>query len=464
VRRCLVLAVLLCCTALPVTAAHANSTQTTLFEAPVQLLNDSTRDATLAELQGLGVKAIREIVTWKDVAPSPDATQKPSFDATDPNAYNWGIFDRLVAAARARGMRMYFTLTGPVPVWATAGKTDHVTRPIASEFGAFATAAGRHFGNLISWWSIWNEPNHPLFLDPQYVNGKPYSGKLYRPLLIAAVNGLRSAGITAPILMGETAPTGSAHDVTPLTFLQQTLCLNSSYHKVGNCPKINISGYATHPYTTAAGPFHAPPAGDVMIGVLSRLTTALDKAARAGAIPAHLPLYLTEFGTQSFPDKIAGVSLPKQSDYRSIAEWIAYHNPRVKTFSQYLLVDSSPDFSVPANSINRYPGFESGLYLYPGTKKKPAYDSFRTPLVARQRGGTVSLWGLVRPAAGPGTVTVLYARAGSSKYRTLKRVHYGSSGYWTASARFVKGTRYRLRWRDAAGQSFTGPPTASYKF
>jgi hypothetical protein len=462
VRRRLSLAVLLCCAVLPVSAAHASSSQFMTFEAPVQLLDDSSRDATLDQLQGLGVRSLRTLVTWRDVAPSPDAAQKPSFDASNPAAYNWGVFDRLVSAARARGMRLYFTLTGPVPKWATEGKTDNVTRPIASEFGQFATAAGRHFGTSVSYWSIWNEPNHPQFLLPQKVHGRAVSGTIYRPLLTAAISGLRSAGITAPILMGETAPAGSTHDVAPLTFLRQALCLSSSYHRSSKCGKVNVNGYAHHPYTKPAGPFYVPPSrDDVMIGSLSRLSSALDKAARAGAIPSHLPIYLTEFGTQSFPDKIAGVSWAKQSDYRSLAEWIAYHNPRVRSFSQYLLVDSAPVPGAPA--FARYPGFESGLYTYQG-QQKPVYDSFRTPLVARQRGGSVALWGLVRPATGPGTVTVLYARAHSSKYRTLKRVHYKSSGYWTASARFSKGTRYRVRWRDATGQTFTGPPTAIYKF
>jgi hypothetical protein len=461
-RRLLSILIPLIAMLFPASAAHANSSQFTMFEAPNQLLSDSQRDATLNELQGLGVKAIRTLVTWKDVAPSPDSAQKPNFDATDPNAYNWGLFDRLVAAAKARGMRVYFTLTGPVPKWATEGKTDQVTRPIPAEFQQFAAAAGKHFGSLISWWSIWNEPNHPLFLDPQYVHGKPASGTIYRSLLEAGIAGLRSAGITAPVLMGETAPAGSPHDVAPLTFLRQALCVNSRYHKVGHCSKLKVDGYAQHPYTTAGGPFHVPPREDVMIGVLSRLTSALDKAGHAGAIPSHLPVYLTEFGVQSFPDRIAGVSLAKQSDYRSIAEYIAYHNPRVKSFSQYLLVDSAPDPSAP--SFARYPGFESGLYLFVGTKKKPAYDSFRLPLVARQRGHSVSLWGLVRPANGAGTITVLYARAHSSTYHTLKRVHYKSSGYWTASTRYSKGTRYRVRWRDATGQIFTGPPTPTYAF
>ena len=73
--------------------------------------------------------------------------------------------------------------------------------------------------------------------------------------------------------------------------------------------------------------------------MLSRLTTALDRAAKAGAITAHLPIYLTEFGIESTPDPVRGVSLQRQSEYRAISERIAYDNPRVVAFSQYLLRD-----------------------------------------------------------------------------------------------------------------------------
>ena len=129
--------------------------------------------------------------------------------------------------------------------------------------------------------------------------------------------------------------------------------------------------------------------------MLSRLTTALDRAAKAGAITAHLPLYLTEFGIESTPDPVRGVSLQRQSEYRAISERIAYDNPRVVAFSQYLLRDDSPKPGVPL--LARYPGFETGLFTYKG-KHKPAYDGFRLPLAVRQSGSKVSLWGLVRPA------------------------------------------------------------------
>ena len=144
--------------------------------------------------------------------------------------------------------------------------------------------------------------------------------------------------------MGETAPTGTGKDVAPLTFLRGALCLSTSYKKSGSCAKLRVDGYAHHAYTTRSGPqFKTPKPNDVMIGTLSRLVSALDKAAKAGVVSKSLPIYLTEFGIQSTPDPIYGVSLQRQAEYRSYSERIAYYNSRVKAFSQYLLTDDKKD-------------------------------------------------------------------------------------------------------------------------
>ena len=143
----------------------------------------------------------------------------------------------------------------------------------------------------------------------------------------------------------------------PLAFLRGMLCLDSKWRKSKSCGALEADGYAHHAYTTSAGPRFKPSSkDDVTIGVLPRLVIALDRAAKAGALPEHLPVHLTEFGIQTTPDKISGVSLERQAAYRAVAEHIAYVNPRVASFSQYLMSDDPP-----RASGYRYAGFESGL-------------------------------------------------------------------------------------------------------
>jgi hypothetical protein len=186
---------------------------------------------------------------------------------------------------------------------------------------------------------------------------------------------------------------------------------------------------------------------------------ACSRAARAKAIPRGLPIWLTEFGIESTPDPLRGVSLAKQSDYRSISERIGYENRRVVSFSQYLLRDDLPKPGVPL--LARYPGFETGLFTYKG-KHKPAYDGFRLPLGVKQSGSKVSLWGLVRPATGVTTASI-EVRSGSGSFHPLTTVTTNSRGYFTKSASFVAGRQWRLVWKAPDGTTFRGTPTRAYK-
>src|SRR5436305_433513 len=115
----------------------------------------------------------------------------------------------------------------------------------------------------------------------------------------------------------------------------------------------------------------------------------LDRAAGAGALPAHLPIYVTEFGIISKPNRYQGVSATKQAEWDAISERIAYLNPRVASFCQYLLRDD------PIR--HRSVGFQTGLEYVTG-KPKPLLKGFAVPLVVRRHGGRYTVWGLVRPS------------------------------------------------------------------
>ncbi|HSD79077.1 MAG TPA: hypothetical protein VLB47_00400 [Solirubrobacteraceae bacterium] len=444
-------------------AAFARPGQQVTFEAPRELVyTPALRDDAFATLGSLGVRSLRIVLYWKNVAPASRSRVKPAFDATDPASYAWGGYDAAIDGAAQRGWKVLLTISGPVPRWATNGAKDTLTYPRTREFQAFATAVARHYAGRVEAYSIWNEPNQPQFLLPQYdARHRPVSPRVYRGLLLAAIRGLRAGGAgEVPVLMGETSPQGTGKVVAPLTFLRGALCLNAAYRPTRRCARLPVAGYAHHAYTTKAGPFYVPPSpNSVTIGVLGRLVRALDRAARAGAIPRRLPIWLTEFGIQSVPDVSYGVSLATQNEYRAIAERIAWDSPRVAAFSQYLLRDDLPLRG--RRGAARYGGFESGLRTAAG-RDKPALAGFRLPLAARRRGARVALWGLVRPAGGP-TRVVLQAADRGRAFRRVADVATGATGAWRRTAAYRAGRRYRVVWTAPDGRRFTSPPVRAYR-
>jgi len=420
--------------------AAASRTQTLTFEAPRDLLDPASRPAAMAELDRLGVRALRVILRWNDVAPAREARTPPSVDLTDPASYDWGQYDALMAAARGRGWDVLLTPSSPVPRWATARRRDHLTRPSPAQYARFVTAAARRYGGQVETWSLWNEPNHPDFLLPQYSGrggrgGRMLSAGIYRRLALAGVRALREQGETQ-VLLGETAPRGTGRVVAPITFLRGVLAGRALDR---------VAGWSHHAYTTQTGPFFVPPGrNDVTIGALSRLTRALDRYGRRG-----MPVYLTEFGIQSTPDRFFGVSLTRQQEYRALSEYIAWRNPRVRAFSQYLLRDDPPIDGVPA--LQRYGGFETGLRFANG-RPKPALNAFRLPLAAHASGSGVTLWGLVRPARGATTATVLVQDGGRGPFRPLRTVRTDDRGGFTFRTTNRRGRRWLLRWEGTEGE------------
>ncbi|MGH2854780.1 MAG: hypothetical protein ACRDLF_11400 [Solirubrobacteraceae bacterium] len=469
---------LLACSALAGAAAGpapalASHNQTVFFEGGQVLLEPRAREHALAQLEHLGVHALRVELYWSHVAPGGGSKKRPKFEATNPAAYNWGPYDWLLAKAQALKWPVLLTVTSPVPRWASANGTSF-TRPDDKDFQEFMTAVGRHYGSEVALFAIWNEPNDAAFLLPQFnANGSPASPRIYRGLFQAGYAGLQAAGLATPkVLMGETAPVGEdslsrsyirhfglLHDVAPLAFLRGMLCLNSHYGRAGSCESLPAYGYSHHAYTQKQGPLWVPPErDDVTIGTLPRLERALDLAARAGAIRSGVPLYLTEFGVQSKPNRYLGVSPAKQAEYDALAEYIAWRDPRVAAFSQYLLHDD-PLGGPPGSGVHGgRVGFQSGLEYVNG-RPKPLYSAWPVPLVVSRRGHGFSLWGLARPATGPTRVTILVKTRGAKKYRVLRTAATDAQGYWSFTST-VAGVSWRVRWTSPSGVKYEGPPIA----
>src|SRR6202034_4499853 len=72
--------------------------------------------------RSLGATTERMFIQWATVAPSPNATKQPNFNASDPNAYpaiNWAIYDQAIKAAQQAGITVDLEVTGGSPRWAS---------------------------------------------------------------------------------------------------------------------------------------------------------------------------------------------------------------------------------------------------------------------------------------------------------------------------------------------------------
>ena len=78
-----------------------------MFDAPRELMSDdaASRESTLNEMQSLGVDWVRLFLYWHSVAPNADSKRDPDVRRTDPRSYDWTRYERVVNAARARGMK-----------------------------------------------------------------------------------------------------------------------------------------------------------------------------------------------------------------------------------------------------------------------------------------------------------------------------------------------------------------------
>ena len=455
------------------------------------------RAAALDELAALGVDIVKVRVQWRSLAPNSASETRPAFDASDPAAYPpqaFAALDDVVTGATQRGLKVFLMLSPPAPEWATrrGERAGHVGvfRADPTAFGRFVEAVGRRYSGTrglpaVRMWSIWNEPNHPQFIQPlsERLGGRlmPSSPHQYRRLYVAAQQGLeRSGHASDTLLFGEILPIGQGRlsatsTLRPILFLRELFCVDGDYRpyrgaaaRVRGCarfPRLRASGLAYHAYTKPNGPrvpLSSP--DDATIGQVRRLEAALDRiAVRTRRLRRGMPIYNSEFGLQTDPPDCAGfgTTLTRQAAFLNEAEWVSFSRRRVKTYSNYLLVDDAIRTQFDPGTNRRYQGFQTGLRYGPfavrcespdialpaGTAKQPGYDAFRTPIYVRRQRGAVQVFGLARPRKGE-SQAIEVLRDGT----VLKTVT--TSGYFTTRIRAGAGGRWQLRW-SFGGQTYT---------
>ncbi len=384
---------------------------------------EAKRERTLDELRTLGVDTLRVGIKWNEVERRPAAYT------------GFASYDDLLERAHAKRLRVIAYLAPDAPAWATASgrpvTAQNVnTRPDPAKFASFAEAVARRYADDVDVFSIWNEPNHVLFLKPQRE-----APRIYRALVEAALPRIREAAPDAQVLVGETAPVGKpGTTIGPAEFIEKWLCVKRPCAGAG---RLDVDGFAHHPY----GPTQRVPAKKDIVSLLAirRLGRYLDRAARAGRVPANLPIYNTEFGLQSNPpDPTVSTTLARQAALVNEKEELSYRYPRLRSYSQYLMYDDPPREGADERAI--WSGFQTGLRFTDG-RRKPAWDAFRLPIVVHRAGAGVTIWGRVRPGAGTRSVQLELRRGGA--WALGRRVETDDAGYFEVRA--PRASRYRYR-------------------
>ncbi len=135
---------------------------------------------------------------------------------------------------------------------------------------------------------------------------------------------------------------------------------------------------------------------------------------------SKMGLYLDEYGYQTDPpDKTLGVSPAQQDRYLQQGAYLAWRDPRVKLFSQYIWIDE------PLPGKGDYSGFQSGLRYANGTREAVAGPFRDADLLRRQAQAAVGAGASRRqahghrPAPRPGLLDLEFAHRGHHRRARL---------------------------------------------
>jgi hypothetical protein len=349
----------------------------------------------------------------------------------------------------------------------------------------------------VDMFTIWNEPNQPGFLKPQWTmeNGAwvASSADVYRALVQAAYPAIKAAAPNAKVLIGATASMGSNHpgqgSVAPLAFLRQLACVDRNLTPIttGACANFTPlpgDGWSHHPYSLLWRPDWVPHNPDMApIGATSRLTSMLRTLVREGRIaPAAANVYMTEYGYGTNPpDPESPFGLSDQVKNLAWAENIALRDPAVKMWPQFLLRDRPDGPAGP--QMRMFGDWHTGLFFNDGTPK-PSATTFRVPSFAQcvtsgKRNFTM-IWGRLRGAnAASASVvqattdghawTAAHTASSTSRHAATASQAPAPDGIVTRYVPYSPHVSYRLVWNDPGDGTFTGvavkplPCTASAK-
>jgi len=391
----------------------------------------------------------------------------PGLDARDPadSHYDFSRADASIKDAHARGLRVLASFQG-APRWAEganrpASASPGTWRPDPAAVHDYGVALARRYSGSfpdparpgrslprVKAFQVWNEPNLADYLNPQWSGRREASPQIYRRMLTAFYNGVKSRRRDALVVTAGTGPFGDPQPggrrMMPARFVRELLCLRRGRGRALlrlRCPApARFDVLSHHPYTAGAPSRAALNADDVAVvdlGKLKRLLRAAERSGRALPRKRHR-LWVTEFAYDSSPPDPDGVPLARQARFLQESFYLLWRQG-VDTIMWFLVRDTLPR---PSFAVTR----QSGVFFRDG-RRKPAATAFRFPLVAQRAGrNAVRVWGR-SPLAG----TVTIERRSGSRWRAAKALRVRRRGVFTA--RIPAGAARSFRARVGAERS-----------
>jgi len=364
-------AVLVLAAALSVPAANAQAHLLVGIQDDAQTVYGNPTQ-TFALLRQLRTQIIRINLIWGGATHGVANDRRPAHpqDPSDP-AYDWTLYDRAVRYASQNGIQVLFTILF-TPKWANGGAARNVPPKNYNDLRNFAYAAAERYSGryipvdetgetalpAVKKWLAWNEPNNPVWLK-QSSGGRFVSPKEYAKICTAIYTGVHNTNFGGEqVACGATGPRGNNQarsgrpSMSPLAFMRAA-------RKAG---MRKLDAYAHHPYygKPTETPSQPPCCGAVTLGNIRSLIALSNK------LFGRKPIWITEYGYQTRPDRLFAVSYSNQARYLTQAYAIARRTPQIALMIWFMLKDDT----------NIGMGWQSGLLTAAG-KKKPAFDAFR---------------------------------------------------------------------------------------
>lgn len=424
----------------------------------------------LDQWKALGVEWIRINVLWRNVI-AHRSTKPSGFEGWDHKNrhYNWQTYDQAILNARARGLKVFATITGPGPIWTseTPRRRRGAWKPQPLEFGRFAEAVADRYAEHVDRWGIYNEPNQGGWLQPQSQKTKRgwslYAPHHYRHLISASYTRIQLQDPSARILIGHLAPSGRddrghTRPIRPLSFLRTFACLSHRYSRKrgGFCRGFRAQkagGIAHHVHGVLRSPStKSPNISDAALGDTRsrRLLRVLDKIHRRDGIfkdgKGRFSVWYAELAYQTDPpDPFSGITPVRQSFWMQEAQYEMWRQRRIRGWNQYIYVDDAR--RTDESGAKRFGGWESGLFFQDG-RPKPYSRTYATPFWTSQievrSGRKVTFFGQYKPRPGQ-RIVLEYRNRGQTRWRELKAMTSNSAGYFFDRRRVFKSRDYRFQ-------------------